>query len=91
MQSFAFSTIMRNAPDTLAHTFCNCWFYLIAGFGSDQLDKAMLPMIFGHFPAGASAKQIIHYSQAIQSCKILNLNWFFYFNFIILLILMICF
>lgn len=67
IQSFALSTLLRKAPDTFANTFCSCWFYLVAGFGSDQLDRSMLPAIFGHFPAGASAKQIIHYSQAVQS------------------------
>ncbi|XP_043268566.1 lipase 3-like [Venturia canescens] len=67
LQASALGTLMRNAPDTFTKTFCACWFYLVAGFGSDQLDKSMLPIIFGHFPAGASAKQIIHYSQTIQS------------------------
>lgn len=61
----ALGTFVRNSPDTLTRSFCNCWFHLIAGFGSNQLDKKMLPLIFGHFPAGASAKQIIHYSQLI--------------------------
>ena len=69
LQANALGTFMRKAPDTLASTFCVGWLYLVAGFGSDQLDKSMLPAIFGHFPSGASAKQIIHYSQSIQSGK----------------------
>ncbi|XP_043260210.1 lipase 3-like isoform X2 [Colletes gigas] len=67
LQARALGTLIRNAPGSLTKGFCICWFYLIAGFGSDQLDKSMLPLILGHFPAGASAKQIIHYSQSILS------------------------
>ncbi|XP_012225601.1 lipase 3-like isoform X2 [Linepithema humile] len=66
-QTRIMSTFMRNAPCMVTKGFCSCWFYLIAGFGSDQLDKSMLPLIFGHFPAGSSTKQIIHYSQIIIS------------------------
>ncbi|XP_015182224.1 PREDICTED: lipase 3-like isoform X2 [Polistes dominula] len=66
-QARAVSTIIRNAPPALTKSFCNCWFHIIAGFGSNQLDKDMFPLIFGHFPAGVSAKQIIHYSQGIVS------------------------
>ncbi|XP_043497848.1 lipase 3-like [Polistes fuscatus] len=65
LQARAVSTIIRNAPPVLTNSFCNCWFHVIAGFGSNQLDKDMFPLIFGHFPAGVSAKQIIHYSQGI--------------------------
>lgn len=67
LQARTLSTLIRNAPGSLTKGFCVCWFYMIAGFGSDQLDKSMLPLILGHFPAGASAKQIIHYSQSILS------------------------
>ncbi|XP_023246170.1 lipase 3 isoform X2 [Copidosoma floridanum] len=65
LQAKALSTLVRNTPGTLTKSFYSCWFYLVAGFGSNQLDKSMLPLIFGHFPGGASAKQIIHYSQII--------------------------
>ncbi|XP_076665763.1 lipase 3 isoform X2 [Andrena cerasifolii] len=67
LQARALGTIIRNAPGSLTKSFCMGWFYLIAGFGSDQLDKSMLPLILGHFPAGSSAKQMIHYSQSIIS------------------------
>lgn len=74
LQAQALGTIIRNAPVGLTNGFCVCWFSLIAGFGSDQLDKSMLPLILGHFPAGASAKQIIHYSQNILSGNYLIIN-----------------
>ncbi|XP_078044145.1 lipase 3 [Augochlora pura] len=67
LQARTLTAIIRNAPGSLTKSFCVCWFYMIAGFGSDQLDKSMLPIILGHFPAGASAKQIIHYGQSILS------------------------
>ncbi|XP_054002055.1 lipase 3-like isoform X1 [Hylaeus anthracinus] len=67
LQAQALGTLIRNAPSSLTKGFCAYWFYLIAGFGSDQLDESMLPLIFGHFPAGVSAKQLVHYSQSILS------------------------
>lgn len=67
LQARALGTLIRNAPATLTKGVCTSWLYLIAGFGSNQLDKAMLPLIFGHFPAGSSYKQIIHYGQSVQS------------------------
>ncbi|XP_031783671.1 lipase 3 [Nasonia vitripennis] len=65
LQAKALGTLIRNTPGQLTKSFYSCWFYLVAGFGSNQLDKSMLPLIFGHFPGGSSAKQIIHYSQVI--------------------------
>lgn len=67
LQARAIGTLLRNAPNALIKGVCTCWFHLIAGFGSNQLDRSMLPLIFGHFPAGASTRQIIHYSQCILS------------------------
>ncbi|XP_077281143.1 lipase 3 isoform X2 [Temnothorax americanus] len=67
LQSCVLKTFVRKAPHTVTKGFCNCWFFLIAGFGSDQLDKSMLPLIFGHSPAGASVKQLLHFSQLISS------------------------
>lgn len=67
LQARALSTLIRNTPGNLTKSFCTCWIHLVAGFGSNQLDKSMLPLIFGHFPAGSSAKQIMHYAQIILS------------------------
>lgn len=68
-QTRLLSSFVRTAPCAMTKGFCHCWFHLIAGFGSDQLDKFMLPSIFGHFPAGASTKQVFHYAQLIISSK----------------------
>ncbi|CAK9822142.1 Lipase 3 [Anthophora retusa] len=72
LQTRTFGTIFQNASDGFTKTFWLCWFSLIAGFNSDQLEKSMLSLILRHFPAGSSAKQIIHYCQSILSgsfCK----------------------
>ncbi|XP_012265131.1 lipase 3 isoform X5 [Athalia rosae] len=67
LQARALGTLIRNAPGTLTQGVCTSWLYLIAGFGSNQLDSSMLPLIFGHFPAGSSYKQIVHYGQNMKS------------------------
>ncbi|XP_018053449.1 PREDICTED: lipase 3-like [Atta colombica] len=66
-QSFILRTFLSNAPHPMTKGFCNFCFYLIAGFGSEQLDKSMLPLIFGHSPAGSSVKQFLHFGQLICS------------------------
>jgi len=68
-QSFILRTFLSNAPHPMTKGFCNFCFYLIAGFGSEQLDKSMLPLIFGHSPAGSSVKQFLHFGQLICSGK----------------------
>ncbi|KOC66701.1 Lipase 3 [Habropoda laboriosa] len=72
LQTRALGTIFRNASGGFTEGFWMYWFSLIAGYDSDQVEKSMLSLIFGHFPAGASVKQIIHYCQSILSgtfCK----------------------
>ncbi|KAH0955978.1 hypothetical protein HN011_008776 [Eciton burchellii] len=65
-QSYILSTFTRNIPRTL-ESLCYFWFYIIAGFGSNQLDKSMLSLILGHFPAGSSTKQVWHFANIIHS------------------------
>ncbi|CAG5074853.1 Similar to Lip3: Lipase 3 (Drosophila melanogaster) [Cotesia congregata] len=48
---------------------CENAMFLVAGFGSDQMNKTLLPAIVGHVPAGSSTKQFIHYSQMVKSKK----------------------
>ncbi|XP_015605713.1 lipase 3 isoform X2 [Cephus cinctus] len=60
-------TLSGNVPSMLAKTICISCLNLVAGFGSNQLQDSMLPLIFEHFPAGSSVRQIIHYSQSIMS------------------------
>ncbi|XP_044003507.1 lipase 3-like [Aphidius gifuensis] len=48
---------------------CENIMFLIAGFGSDQTNRTLLPAVLGHVPAGASTRQVIHYAQLIKSKK----------------------
>ncbi|XP_055591127.1 lipase 1-like [Uranotaenia lowii] len=49
-----------------AQTLCRSVIYDIVGANPDQLDVRMLRIFFGHFPAGASLKQVGHYAQIIR-------------------------
>jgi len=64
-QSCILSTFTRNIPPLKG--LCHFGFRIIAGSGSNQLDKSMLPLIFGHFPAGSSTKQFWHYGNIMHS------------------------
>ncbi|XP_012536620.1 lipase 3 isoform X2 [Monomorium pharaonis] len=66
-QSLVLKTLVNKAPRPVTMGFCYCWFFLIAGFNSDQLDKSMLPLIFEHSPAGSSVKQLHHFNQIIKT------------------------
>ncbi|XP_075231284.1 lipase member J-like isoform X2 [Lycorma delicatula] len=46
---------------------CSNVLFLIAGYDSDQLNRTMLPVIFGHLPAGTSTNSLMHYGQSIQT------------------------
>ncbi|XP_055701832.1 lipase 3-like [Phlebotomus papatasi] len=41
--------------------------FLLAGYDSEQLNRTELPAILANTPAGASTKQILHYSQSVYS------------------------
>ncbi|XP_039443363.1 lipase 1-like [Culex pipiens pallens] len=46
-------------------TACRTIIYNVAGANPKQLDVKMLQIFLGHFPAGASVKQALHYLQII--------------------------
>jgi len=52
---------------------CDNILFLACGFDADQLNTTALPVIFGHVPAGASTKQLLHYAQSLNSGKF---RWF---------------
>ncbi|CAL1684023.1 unnamed protein product [Lasius platythorax] len=43
--------------------------FMIFGYDYEQFDYALLPVILDHFPAGTSAKTMVHFAQKIQSGK----------------------
>ncbi|KAG6459451.1 lipase 3 [Manduca sexta] len=44
---------------------CSNILFLIGGWNVEQLNKTMMPVIFGHSPAGSSVRQFVHYGQGI--------------------------
>lgn len=48
---------------------CSDFLFMIFGFGKDQLNTTLLPVVLNHFPAGSSSKQAIHYMQEMNSGK----------------------
>ncbi|KAI5703784.1 hypothetical protein M8J75_016203 [Diaphorina citri] len=51
---------------SLIQGICDNVLFLIAGYDSEQLNKTVLPLILAHTPAGASSKQLTHYSQLMK-------------------------
>ncbi|XP_055618888.1 lipase 1-like [Toxorhynchites rutilus septentrionalis] len=49
-----------------AQLLCRLLIYNVVGANPEQLDVKMLRIFLGHFPAGASRKQILHYAQIIR-------------------------
>ncbi|XP_008487312.2 lipase member K-like, partial [Diaphorina citri] len=54
---------------SLIQGICDNVLFLIAGYDSEQLNKTVLPLILAHTPAGASSKQLTHYSQLMKMGK----------------------
>lgn len=50
-------------------SLCAALFFALSGQNEKQLNKTMIPVVTSTLPAGASVKQIMHYSQEITSGK----------------------
>lgn len=63
--------------EAITQSLCENIVFLIAGYNSEQLNKTMLPAIMGHIPAGASAKQFVHYGQLVKNggFKMFDYGW----------------
>lgn len=48
---------------------CTNSLFLFAGYNSRQFNRSLLPEIMENTPAGSSVKQVLHYSQLINSAK----------------------
>ncbi|XP_034948972.1 uncharacterized protein [Chelonus insularis] len=66
--------------DAWTQPLCENIIFLMAGFGSDQMNKTLLPSILGHVPAGSATRQLIHYSQLIKSNKFRQYDYGFIEN-----------
>lgn len=51
----------------LSDIVCSNVMFLMAGVGFAQFNFTNLPVLMGHTPAGASAKQVAHYGQGVLS------------------------
>ncbi|CAB3226336.1 unnamed protein product [Arctia plantaginis] len=49
----------------VSQIICSNFIFLIAGVNPLQLNVSNLPVIFSHFPSGASMKQLTHYAQGL--------------------------
>ncbi|XP_055372394.1 lipase 3 [Condylostylus longicornis] len=57
------------APGLATQSLCILSTYLVVGFSDYELDRNVLPKILETTPAGISAKQLLHFGQAIYSGK----------------------
>ncbi|KAK7871603.1 hypothetical protein R5R35_001795 [Gryllus longicercus] len=70
---FTNSAILKAAGEDLCEdgavtqSVCSNILFLTVGFDTTNLNKTLLPVILAHTPAGAAAKQFLHYSQEVVS------------------------
>lgn len=61
--------------DKLTLPICTNVLFLLCGYDYKNLNQSRLPVYVSHSPAGTSVKNMIHYSQAIQSGKYQNYDY----------------
>ncbi|KAK2585097.1 hypothetical protein KPH14_008609 [Odynerus spinipes] len=49
--------------------------FLICGYDTTELDEDLVPVIFGHTPAGTSTKTLVHYAQGITSSRFQHFDY----------------
>lgn len=69
------SSVMRTlklfmcSSGILSNIVCSNVMFMMAGVGYAQFNFTNLPVLMGHTPAGASAKQVAHYGQGVLTGK----------------------
>lgn len=48
---------------------CENTVFVLCGFDKSQYNATLMPVIFGHTPAGTSTKTVVHYAQEIHESK----------------------
>lgn len=61
--------------EAITQVLCTNLLFLICGYDVKQLNVTMLPVVLGHTPAGASAKQFAHYGQLYKSGKFVQYDY----------------
>ncbi|XP_013190839.2 lipase 1 [Amyelois transitella] len=51
--------------EVIFQPLCSNIIFLLGGWNENQHNATMIPVIMGHSPAGASARQFVHYAQGI--------------------------
>lgn len=55
--------------DPLSDLICANSMFALGGFNRKQLNNSIIPIIFGHTPAGTSLKTLIHYGQIVRNFR----------------------
>lgn len=63
---YPLKVIIRRVPNVIKRVCCNMLF-MITGFNHRQLNLSRLDVFVAHYPAGTSAKNIVHYGQILNS------------------------
>lgn len=61
------SSIM--CSESVGTVLCKNFLFLIGGYSPHQINASSIPIISGHYPAGASTRQVLHYCQEYNSGK----------------------
>lgn len=56
--------------DEISKLMCTNAIFAITGFNWKSMNISLIPVILGHFPAGGSTKQFIHFGQEINSGRV---------------------
>ncbi|KAK9891681.1 hypothetical protein WA026_015649 [Henosepilachna vigintioctopunctata] len=51
----------------ITHFLCENFLFMLTGFDAPEFDESMMPTLLAHSPSGASARQVFHYGQLIDS------------------------
>ncbi|XP_057669852.1 lipase 3-like [Diorhabda carinulata] len=55
--------------ESVGTVVCKNFMFLLAGYSPHQINASAIPLIAGHYPAGASTRQVLHYCQEYNSGK----------------------
>ncbi|XP_025837274.1 lipase 3-like [Agrilus planipennis] len=69
------------SDDSMSQFICRNALFAITGFNKKQTNDTMLPIIFGHSPAGSSTKQFLHFGQLVHSGKFQRYDYGYLGNF----------
>ncbi|KAF5306000.1 hypothetical protein FQR65_LT07493 [Abscondita terminalis] len=57
------------SDESVTQVLCTNTLFALAGFNQKQMNATLLPIVMGHTPAGAATRQVLHYTQEINSGK----------------------